>query len=121
MLLNLPSPLSQTVTPSGTPPPRAWRTLWTAPMGVFGGYVLTLPQWIFTVKKLSCKKIGPNLLQTTHQNPLKFFLPYAFSMVHFSHLTVCLLDRFESGTDLDPTCLRFCFDLAPVNKRLHMT
>jgi len=26
-----PLPLSQTVTPSRTPSPRAWRTLWTAP------------------------------------------------------------------------------------------
>jgi len=26
-----PLPLSQTVTPSRTPPPRTWRTLWTAP------------------------------------------------------------------------------------------
>ena len=32
-------PLSQTVTPSRSPSPRAWRTLWTAPM-------LTFPQYL---------------------------------------------------------------------------
>jgi len=26
-----PIPLAQTVTPSRTPPPRTWRTLWTVP------------------------------------------------------------------------------------------
>jgi len=30
-----PLPLSQTVTPCRTPPPRAWRTLWTAPKQSF--------------------------------------------------------------------------------------
>jgi len=48
-----PLPLSQTVTPSQTPPPRAWRTLWTAPHLTMPSLparvylALTLVMWIY--------------------------------------------------------------------------